>query len=124
MIGQPIISCAVCAEDGNRYRSIIAAAKSTGTWKDGLKSLHIEGRRWFQRSAGNTYHSARIFVNGGMVANTGRHYGYGESFLQTALDWLKANNYVPKNSKYGTAYLRETLGGTYSVIDVAREGDL
>lgn len=24
-------------------------------------SLHIEGRRWFQRGPGNTYHSVRIF---------------------------------------------------------------
>jgi hypothetical protein len=40
------------------------------------------------------------------------------------MDWLKANGHVPSNAKYGTLYLRETLGGTYSVSDVAREKDL
>ncbi len=89
-----------------------------------MKSLHIEGRRWFQRTYGNTYHSARIFIDGEMVANTGRHYGYGDCFLQTAIDWLKANGYVPQSAEYGTYYLRETLGGTYSVADVGRQKDL
>ena len=30
-----IVTCADCADDGEKYRGIIAAAKSTGTWKEG-----------------------------------------------------------------------------------------
>ena len=89
-----------------------------------MKSLHIEGRRWFQRGPGNTYHSVRIWIDGKQVANLPYQYGYGDCFLQTALDWLKANKQVPADAEYGTLYLRETLGGTYSVIDVTRKGDL
>lgn len=95
-------------------------------------SIHIEGRRWFQRTYGNTYHSVRIFRDGKQVAHLPMQYGYGDCFLQTALEWLGKNgmpellerhaNGSPKN--YGTQYLRETMGGTYSVIDVTRQRDL
>ena len=89
-----------------------------------MKNLHIEGRRWFQRTYGNTYHTARVFIDGELKFCSDRQYGYGEQFLQTALDWMKANGYAPKGAEYGTYYLRETLGGTYSVIDVGRQKDL
>lgn len=95
-------------------------------------SIHIEGRRWFQRGPGNTYHSVRIFRDGIEIAYLPFAYGYGEQFLQTAWEWLGANGYPElleqhangswKN--YGTQYLREVLKGTYSVIDVSRRKDL
>ena len=95
-------------------------------------SLHIEGRRWFQRTYGNTYHSVRIFKDGEMIAHLPFQYGYGDQFLQTAWEWLGKNGYPElletyengawKN--YGTQYPREVLKGTYSVIDVDRKKDL
>lgn len=109
-------------------------------------NIHIDGRRWFQKTYGNTYHSVRIFKDGQLIAHVPYEYGYGEQFLQTALDWLRANGHIPDTCyrchvertkhapddraghlfgpAYGTLYLRETLGGTYSVIDVGRKGDL
>ena len=33
MIGRDVVTCAACADDGDKYRTIIAAAKSTGTWR-------------------------------------------------------------------------------------------
>jgi hypothetical protein len=87
-------------------------------------ALHIEGRRWFQRSYGNTYHSVRIYMYGQLVAHLPHSYGYGDHYLQTALDWLKANGHAPADAEYGTRYLREELHGTYSVADVPREKDL
>jgi hypothetical protein len=87
-------------------------------------SLHIEGRRWFQKTYGNTYHTVRIFVDGELVHTSERQYGYGDQFLQTALDWLKTNGKAPADAEYGTRYLREQLGGTYSVVDVTRQRDL
>ena len=86
-------------------------------------SLHIEGRRWFQRTYGNTYHTAYIYKDGECIAKLGPHYGYGDQFLQTALDWLAARGMAEKG-RYGTLYLRETLGGSYSVSDVSRQKDL
>lgn len=111
-----------------------------------MKSLHIEGRRWFQHGPGNTYHSVRIFIDGALAVVLPYQYGYGDQFLQTALDWLRETKRIPARvcdicsyagtcttcpncirptvQKYGTLYLRETLGGTCSVIDVTRKGDL
>jgi hypothetical protein len=97
-----------------------------------LKGLHIEGRRWFERTNGNTYHSVRIFANGELIGTVPYEYGYGDQFLQTGLDWLREQGliepqaYYPNGhpKHYGTLYLRESLGGTYSVIDVARKKDL
>ena len=106
-------------------------------------SLHIEGRRWFQKTYGNTYHSVRIFKDGEQIALLPYQYGHGDGYLQTALDWLRANGHIPNvcsrcevakdqhadtshgfMAHYGTLYTRETLGATYSVIDVTRKGDL
>lgn len=91
-------------------------------------NLHIEGRRWFQRGPGNTYHSVRIWKAGESLVCLPYQYGYGDQFLYTALEWLKANGHIPAGfdpAKHGgSLYLRETLGGTYSVIDVTRKGDL
>lgn len=33
MVGRDVITCAACADNGDRYRGIIAAAKFTGTWQ-------------------------------------------------------------------------------------------
>ena len=85
-------------------------------------SLHISARRWFNRTYGNTYHSVRIYQDGKQIACLPYQYGYGEQWLQTAIDWLRANGYP--DAEYGTLYLREVLGGTYDVCDVQRKKDL
>lgn len=95
-------------------------------------SLHIEGRRWFHRGPGNTYHSVRIFRDGVLAVYLLYAYGYGDQWLQTAWDWLTVNGHPELGERhangalvhYGTQYLREVLKGTYSVIDVARKKDL
>jgi len=97
-----------------------------------MPSLHIEGRRWFQRSYGSTYHTAHIFIDGECVHVTPEEYGYGDHYLSTALDWLEANGHIAERHRgrngsakpCGTLFVRETLGASYSVIDVARERDL
>lgn len=92
------------------------------------KSIHIEGRRWFQRLYGNTYHSVRVWVDGELELYSGETYGYGDQYLQTAFEWLFANGYAnqEEREKLGsfTRYLREVLHGTYSVVDVERKKDL
>ena len=96
------------------------------------QSIHIEGRRWFQKTYGNTYNTVYIYRNGELAAKLPMEYGYGEYYLQRAFAWL-GNNGMPelletyKNGglkNYGTQYLREVMHGTHSVIDVARQKDL
>jgi hypothetical protein len=87
-----------------------------------IPGLHIEGRRWFQKSYGNTYHSVRIYRTDCETVYLPMRYGYGDQFLQTAIDFLRTRGYG--DAEYGTQYLREQLGGTCSVIDVPRQKDL
>jgi hypothetical protein len=110
----------------------LPASIRRNTMENTLLGLHIEGRRWFQKTWGNTYHSVRIFANGKEIGYIAHEYGNGDQFLQTALDWLREKELIPAQEyysnghpkNYGTLYLRETLGGTYSVIDVERKKDL
>ena len=56
--------------------------------------MHIEARRWFQKSCGNTYHSVRIFENGEQIGFIPFEYGYGQHWETTALKWLESKGYV------------------------------
>jgi hypothetical protein len=90
-----------------------------------LQGWRVEGRRWFQRGPGNTYHTVRILdATGHVRAILGPHYGYGDGYLQTAIDWLKANGHAPSDAQYGTLYMRETLGADYDVQDVKAKREL
>jgi hypothetical protein len=62
---------------------------------DPLASVLIEGRRWFDKVNGNTYHSARIWINGRVVGQLGLTYGYENQYITTSLDWLIKNEFLP-----------------------------
>ena len=51
--------------------------------------ITIVARRWFQKTGGNTYHSCEVYVNGEMVGRAPYTYGYGEHYLQTALEIMQ-----------------------------------
>jgi hypothetical protein len=105
-------------------RDVVFAAVADAIAEAERPNIHIVARRWFQRGAGNTYHSVRIYRGGEELAYLPFSYGYGEQWLQTAIDWLRANGHAPADAEYGTLYLRETLGGTYHVTDETRRRDL
>ena len=94
-------------------------------------TIHIEGRRWFQKTYGNTYNTVRIFRDGELIANLPMEYGYGDYWLQRAQKWLGENGYpdlaerhengMPK--VFPTIWLRD-YGHSYSVTDVQRKRDL
>lgn len=95
------------------------------------KSIQITGRRWFQRTYGNTYCTASIYVDGVKVHTTPREYGYGDYYLQAASEWLDANGYTDrvKHSNGGSEPLRiycerHGIAFLYSVTDVQRQKDL
>jgi hypothetical protein len=68
----------------------------------------VNAVRWFDKSAGNTYHSVNIeeietgkhYVSGKMV------YGYEEHYKQTTLEIMTDNNLLPGYNKKN-AYLYE-----------------
>jgi hypothetical protein len=97
------------------------------------KSVLIVGRRWFQKTYGNTYNTATIYVDGKFVHKTAKQYGYGEHFLTIAADWLEQNGYMPEREHHANgsaepiwAYFRDRHGAAYhyETIDVTREKDL
>ena len=49
-----------------------------------VNNITISGRRWFDKSGGNTYHSVDVYVNGKHVGREPFAYGYDEGYLQTA----------------------------------------
>jgi hypothetical protein len=60
------------------------------------KSITVVGRRWFQRSYGNTYHTADIYVDGVLLHTLPVQYGYGNQYLYNAALWLRQNGYLPE----------------------------
>lgn len=51
----------------------------------------IVGKKWFDKTNGNTYHSARVYdLNGRVVAAAPYEYGYGDQYIYSAFNALKA----------------------------------
>jgi len=59
-----------------------------------IKSMFIECREWFDKVNGNSYFSARIWVNGGEVAILPFQYGYGDQFIYEAQKKLLELGYL------------------------------
>jgi hypothetical protein len=63
------------------------------------RSLFIECREWFDKVNGNSYFSARIWVDGGQVAILPFQYGYGDQFIYEAQKKLLELGYLPQQGK-------------------------
>ena len=63
------------------------------------RSLFIECREWFDKINGNSYFSARLWVDGGQVAILPFQYGYGEQFIYEAQKKLLELGYLPQGGK-------------------------
>lgn len=86
-----------------------------------IETLKIYGRRWFQKSYGNTYHTATVIVNGEEMKSD-ITYGYENHYLQTAADMLRNAGYdIPENN--GEAYAMMTKCD-HEATDVKRKKDL
>lgn len=83
------------------------------------KKVVVEGRRWFQKLYGNTYHTVKVSVDGETFYSD-ITYGYENHFEQTAIEVLKENGFdVPEYGKF------QRLEGFEShVMDVPRKKDL
>lgn len=58
--------------------------------------INIIGKRWFQKTYGNTYHSVSVTVDGKHLDRIPFAYGYGEQYLQNAHSLLQKHGYYPK----------------------------
>ena len=103
--------------------------------------ITVIGKRWFQKTYGNTYHSVRVTI---LDVESGEEqefyepfkYGYDDQYRETATKLLKANtdilNKVSEgNREYGLTYWRvvDELKDNNIVVkffceDVQRKKDL
>jgi len=98
-----------------------------------IKSVTILGRRWFQKTYGNTYFSAIALVNGKEVASIDFQYGYGSYYEQAMADKLEDLGYMPDrnhhengSSESAWSYFRDKHGVEWhsEAVDVQRKKDL
>lgn len=90
--------------------------------------IHVHGRRWFERTNGNTYHSCDIWVDGEHVYRVDFAYGYGSQFEQNASVWLQKHGYIKGKDDVFLSlsyYCRENnIKYVSEVTDVQRKKDL
>jgi len=68
------------------------------------RSIYVEAREWFDKSGGNSYYSARIYVDGQRVYTTGMSYGYDYQFEYDTARFLAERGYIPEG--YGSRSIR------------------
>lgn len=85
----------------------------------------IIGRRWFEKTNGNTYHSVEVYKDGELLGRVPFAYGYGDQYRQSAFDILVKLGYY-KEGEYSKFFLSKTAGdgNLFSVSDVARKKNL
>ena len=94
------------------------------------KSIVIVGRRWFQRTYGNTYFSAVAYLDGKQVAQIDFEYGYGDHYADEMTTKLENLDLIPKRvaNPHNPAPWRhfQDLGieFSYTATDVNRKKDL
>ena len=96
--------------------------------------LTIIGRRWFEKTNGNTYHSVEVYQDNKRIVYVPFAYGYGDQYKQTALGALvQLGLYPATEAKHGgfecyrQFVFSKAAGGDgnfFSVSDVARKKDL
>lgn len=82
------------------------------------RSLFIEGREWFDKTGGNSYFSARVWVDGEVVGVLPFQYGYGNSYEYEAQKWLLSEGYLPQEGKnyYSLSTITRNLGLDYYAV--------
>ena len=87
-----------------------------------LRSLNIQGREWYDKYYGNSYHAVRIWANGKHLVDIGMTYGYGDMYLHTALVWLKKWQLIDEDINY-IYELRDSLD-LYTSLNAGLKKDL
>lgn len=59
-----------------------------------IERIEIKAKEWFDKANGNSYFSARIYINDKEAAILPFQYGYGDHYIDMANQWLSKNNYI------------------------------
>ena len=92
-----------------------------------VTEIMVNGKRWFDKVNGNTYHSSCIYVNGHFFDKVQRQYGYGDHYITTAFDLLQSVGLVTldRPTQAPWSYCQDNGIRLYTeVSDITRKGDL
>ena len=92
-----------------------------------MKSLHLTGKRWFQKTYGNTYFSAKALIDGEIATAIDFEYGYGDHCLDCLMNKLEKEGFITDREENESAWrycARKEIIYTYNVSDVERKRDL
>ncbi len=91
-----------------------------------LNSYTIVGKRWFERTYGNTYHSVRIYKGKELIAEKLFTYGYEEHYMQTAAELMVKAGLIPAFEHENYFQVRNELNANCLILidDVSRKKDL
>lgn len=86
-------------------------------------TITVLGRRWFEKTNGNTYHSVQVYINGNEIGYEPFTYGYESQYLQTAVKLL--NEKLDTKIEFPLWKLKEKgINLIENVVDVPRKKDL
>ncbi len=89
------------------------------------RSIYIEAREWFDRANGNSYYSARVWVDGKHAFTTGMNYGYDSQNEYDVTQRLIHLGYLPESLDGKSIRWAKDLGlDVYTVKYDSRKRDL
>jgi len=98
-----------------------------------FEHMDIIGKRWFQKTYGNTYHSVVVRVDGEVLDSIPFTYGYDEMYKQSAFELLQKHGYYfgnvqgEQNNEYAK-FIEDTreFRSKFTIVcsDVNRKTDL
>lgn len=59
------------------------------------RSLFVEARLWFDKTGGNTYFTARVWIDGHIAFTLPFQYGYDNQYLYETAKELARRGYLP-----------------------------
>ena len=108
-----VVGCLVCGfrtDEPKEIKNFLVDGCDVCAKEKEIRSMFVEGREWFDKVNGNSYFSARIWINGGQVAILPFQYGYGDQFIYEAHRKLIELGYLPKERENESLY---SLGKTF-----------
>ncbi len=90
-----------------------------------MQSAFVHGKTWYDKTYGNSYFSARIFVDGVEVARLPFQYGYGDQYIHEAQRALQRLGILAPEPQPGLRLQIEASGAVFhSVLEQSRRRDV
>ncbi len=68
-----------------------------------LVSVRANGRLWFNKICGNSYHSVEVYVNGKFLEKVPYAYGAGHMYEHSAMGVLRKHALIPQDTAHSSS---------------------